>query len=407
MNSIRLVGMFLALLNNRFESSSKEVAMEIRRRRFCFRLICAAALACLLCIGFSSASLAESDKLVVRVMTRNMDAGTDLNYVTAGGDFSTALQLTFEEVYLSNIPARAEQLAAEIASVKPDLIALQEVTFWAFPGPGGIPVVWDQLELLKSALAAQGQHYRVVVIQPLTDISIPITAEFTARFTDQNAILVRSDLPPGHLDIMGIESQLFLNHLPDFVPPIGPPIPIPNGWMAVDVKIRGARFKFVNTHLLSPVPEAVSPDLFALTSGLQRGQGQELLAALSSTGLPIILAGDFNSDAEVPQHPPDRTPTAQDIRDANYSDIWHVLKGSDPGYTWPLFFEDQLRVFNPTSPFERIDLIFSRGPVALAIEQTGTEPGPGPTGVFASDHVGVVADFSLENHRPDVPRGKK
>jgi endonuclease/exonuclease/phosphatase family metal-dependent hydrolase len=393
-------------LSKQFKPSDEEVAMKIRREGFCIKLVFVTALACLLCIGLNSASFAESDKLTVRVMTRNMDAGTDLNYVTApGADFEVALQMTFAEVYASNIPARAEQLAEEIATVEPDLIALQEVTLWIIPGPNG-PVVYDQLELLKTALDAKGQHYRVVAVQPLTDISLPISESFTAWFTDHNAILVRSDLPPGHLDIIGIESHLYENQLYLILPPLSStPIPIPNGWMAVDVKIRGARFKFVNTHLLSPVPEAVSQDDFDLTSALQQAQAEELLDALSATSLPVILAGDFNSDAEVPQHTPDNTPTAAIISSSGYVDIWHYLNPEGTGYTWPLFFEDQLSIYNPTSPFERIDLIFSRGPVPLAVERTGTDFGP--SGVFASDHVGVVADFALENHRPDAPKGKK
>jgi hypothetical protein len=57
------------------------------------------AFACLLCIGFNSATLAESDKLKVRVMTRNMDAGTYLNYITfaaSDAELLAGLQLTVE-----------------------------------------------------------------------------------------------------------------------------------------------------------------------------------------------------------------------------------------------------------------------------------------------------------------------
>lgn len=376
--------------------------MGMCRRKFIVRMICSAAVACLLGIGLNSGAFAESDKLNVRVMTRNMDAGTDLNYITApGADLQAALLLTVAEVYASDIPARSEQLADEIAAAEPDLIALQEVTRWDIPTPLG-QQTYDQIELLLSALEANGKHYRVAVNQTLTDILISIPG-FIARFTDQNTILVRSDLPPGHLSIIGTESHLYKNHLPDLVTPLGT-FQIPNGWMAVDVKMRGARFKFANTHLLSAVPAAVSPEVFAITSGIQALQAGELLEGLGVTGLPVILAGDFNSDAEVPQNPPDNTSTAGIIAAVFGADIWHSLYPEDPGYTWPLFFEDQLSNI-PTSPFERIDLIYSGGPAALTVERTGT--GPGPTGVFASDHVGVVAEFDLENHRPDVPRKQK
>jgi|WetSurMetagenome_2_1015567.scaffolds.fasta_scaffold41728_3 hypothetical protein len=238
--------------------------------------------------------------------------------------------------------------------------------------------------------------------QTLTDVLITIPG-FTAQFTDQNAILVRSDLPPGRLSIIGTESHLYEHNLPDLITPVGT-FPILNGWMAVDVKMRGARFKLADTHLLSAVPEAVSEEFFAITSGIQLQQKDELLEGLSAISLPVILAGDFNADAQVPQHASDNTPTAGLIAKVFGPDIWHSLHPGDPGYTWPIFFEDQLSNV-AIIPVERIDLIYSNGPAALTVERTGT--GPGSTDVFASDHVGIVAEFDLENHRPDKTKGKQ
>jgi endonuclease/exonuclease/phosphatase family metal-dependent hydrolase len=372
------------------------------RRMFIRRFIWVTAFACLQFIVFSSAALAENNRLNVRVMTRNMDAGTDLNYITPpGANLSEALPLTFYEVYASNIPARVERLADEIFATQPDLIALQEVTRWDIPTPDG-QKIYDQLDLLLSALEARGMQYRVAVMQTLTNVSISIPQLFSAQFTDENAILVRSDLPPGQLMIIGTEAHEYVNHLPDLETPLGI-FEIPNGWLAADVKIRGARFKFVNTHLLSAVPEAVSPDAFAYTSYLQAEQVVELMGGLSKTSLPIILAGDFNSDAQVPQNAPDATPAAGLIELAFGPDIWHLKNPYDPGYTWPLFGEDFMSGVE-VAPFERIDLIFSAGLIPQSIMQTGTEP---VGGVYASDHVGVVADFDLENHPPDKPKGKK
>lgn len=376
----------------------------MRRRKFISYFVWATVLACLFCIGLNTAAVAESEKLTVRVMTRNMDAGTDLNYVTGATDTATfvaGVLATIAEVDASNIPGRASLLAAEIAEAKPDLIALQEVTVWNISDAGG-PRTYDQLGLLMAALDAAHQHYRVAALQPLTEIPVAIPGLFSVKFTDQNAILIRTDVPPGHLDLTGTETHLYENFL-SFELPVGEPVPAYNGWMAVDVKIRGARFKFANTHLLSPIPVA---GLFEITSGVQVLQAGELLDGLSSTGLPIILAGDFNSDAEVPQHAPDETPTAGLISES-YTDTWHSLHPSDHGYTWSLFLEDQTPPSmngQATVPFERIDLIFSKGPEVSFAERTGLTVSP--QGLFASDHAGVVADFDLQNHRPDVPKGK-
>lgn len=377
------------------------------RTRFFRSLIWGIALACLVCVGLNSGAQAESQKLTVRVMTRNMDAGTDLGFVANAvtiTDFITGVLTTLAEIDASNIPARAKQLAAEISEVQPDLIALQEVSLWTieFPGPAR---VYDQLAELQAALEAEGLHYRLALKQTLADLPAIVPPYVNARYTDFNAILVRADLPPGHLDVIGTETHLFENHLTKSVI-VGPgqtiDFPLLNGWIAVDVKVRGARFKFANTHLLSALPNA-----FVATAAVQVAQGAELVEGLSATSLPVILAGDFNSDAVQQTGLPDSTQTAGNISVAGYTEVWHFMHPSETGFTWPLYLEDQppLPFTIPFAPIERIDLIFSLGPTPISIIQTGTGPGSG--GVYASDHVGVVADFDLENHRPDVPRGKK
>ncbi len=362
-----------------------------------------ALVACLFCIGFISAARAETEKLTARVMTRNMDAGTDFNYVAAvindPGEFPGAISATVQEVIGSKIPQRAALLAAEIAAAKPDLIALQEVTTWEFaPEVLGAPdpVVLNQLDLLMDALQAAGQHYRVAVVQPLTTITLPDEVRPDAVvFIDHDAILVRTDLPPGHLDVLATEARLYDDYMVFPNTPIGD-IPLLHGWISADIKIRGSRFKFVNTHLESfNVADTFYPQI---------EQAMQLINDLGTTSLPIILAGDFNSDAAEPPHqyPPDATPSYGYIA-LRYTDAWNALEPMDPGYTWPLFGEDQMS--GPTVPIERIDLIFSKGPTAISIDRTGTEPYEGPDpellGLYASDHTGVVATFSLENHRPD------
>ncbi|MGE5358633.1 MAG: endonuclease/exonuclease/phosphatase family protein, partial [Bacteroidales bacterium] len=296
-------------------------------------------------------------------------------------------------------PARALQLAQEISVAAPDIIGLQEATLWDFTDAKGHRT-YDQLALLVDDLAAAGHPYRVVAVQVLTDIPIDIPGLVSARFTDRNAILIRADLPPGQLDVYATGSRLYQASVP-FTLPDGTTAPVPQGWMTADVRVRGARFKFVNTHLMSVVPEP--PDALAYTTWLQTQQATELLGALQGTSLPIVLVGDFNSGAEFPQQGPDKTPTAAMIAAAGYTDVWAAVKPGVLGYTWGLYREDQPypNLIVPSSPVERIDLIFSAGVVPTSIAQTGTTIGS--LGVFASDHTGVMADFTLDNHRPDVP----
>src|SRR5437588_1883956 len=70
----------------------------------------------------------------VTILTQNMDAGTDQSYIVAASlnlvplSVAQAVDLTAQEIHVSNIPQRAQVLAAKIAATKPDLVALQEVS---------------------------------------------------------------------------------------------------------------------------------------------------------------------------------------------------------------------------------------------------------------------------------------
>ena len=114
---------------------------------------------------------APKDGEKVTVMTKNMDAGTDLGFVVAylQTNLLLGVQLTFQEVLKNNYPLRAFLLGQEIAAAKPDVVGLQEATLWRTgPDPDhATDVMVDQLELLLDALAAQGQPYSVVAANTL------------------------------------------------------------------------------------------------------------------------------------------------------------------------------------------------------------------------------------------------
>jgi len=358
--------------------------MKRSKTRCAVNLAVAAFLFCL----FVLPVCAEYRDLKVTVMTRNMYAGADLGAIAAAqnvDEFRAAVIATLESAVQSRIPERAALVAAEIAQTKPDLVALQEVTIWQIEGESG-PLVLDQLEILLEFLQAYGQRYRKAVVHTLTEVAIP----GIASYTDRDVILVRADLPPGHLMILGSESRFYQALLSFNI--LGETIDVLRGWTALDVKIRGARFKFVNTHLEAPLPG----DLMEATQYLQLLQAMQLMSDLMETGLPVILAGDFNSDAEPTiGYPPDETESYEFILGSGYAEAWEQLRPEDPGFTWPL----PLGTDGNVVPVERIDLIFSNGPQPASITSTGATPDS--SGLFASDHAGVVAVFQLENHRPD------
>lgn len=329
------------------------------------------------------------------VMTRNMDAGSDFLYVlhtaeTDPNNFPALLQAiteTYLEMHMSNIPARADGLAAEIEQAAPLLVGLQEVTLLR-TGPYNEPattVLDDGLAALMQSLEKRGLHYTVLAQQQNADITLPaLDATFQnlidVRLTDSDVVLVRTDITVADLKVASIAQQHFAASLT--LPMAGTNVEIPRGWIAVDGKIRGKNFRFVTTHL-----ETFSPEY-------QQAEALELIDGPFTTDLPLILAGDLNSDALYPSFA--NGPAYTILTGDGFTDVWSALDPTKAGATWPLFQEDPPYGGSPTP--QRIDLVLVKndGIRADAVWETGTTPFLAtPVTLFTSDHAGVVATLDL------------
>ncbi len=340
---------------------------------------CCHILASILFIGILTLSMtmspasADSDKRMVKVMTQNMDAGSDMQFFFVT-DPVTATQLTYQELLATDFIGRAQLLADQIVIDQPYLISLQEVTLWQTISATGEPgVLADQLDLIMEALAARHQQYKVVAGQNLTDIIAPLGDSSYVRFLDRNVILARTDLKKSELKLSNVRSGIYettITPLPGFE--------VVNGWLSVDAKIRGKKLRFFATHLESPISQ---------NDPTQVLQGMELIEIMQQATIPVILAGDLNSDASGLGIGPDQTPTAAMIVEAGYADTWQTLHPNELGLTWPLFLEDIYA--GPSEPFERIDLIFARDLEVLDVEVVGNNS------PFPADHAGVVATLEI------------
>lgn len=335
-------------------------------------------ISCFLLLNVAATSaFAAGDKRDVTVMTRNMDSGTDLQWFLVL-DVPTAATLTLAEVVASNYPARAGLLADEIGVEAPDLIGLQEVTSIEAGPAGGPPtVVLDQLQLLLNALAARNLHYAPVAVNPLTNVTVPTSTGLLVTYADHDVVLARTDLKQSELALSNVQEHIYGAKL-GF--PIGNlTLPVLRGYISVDAKVRGKTFRFIDTHVENLVPGL--PD----GAQIQLAQANELLDFVRATSLPVVLAGDFNCNAE---QGPDHGAATGAIVGFGFSDAWRVFNPAGGGFTWPLFLED----FNSGTgvvPFERIDLIFARYLNVLDVHRTGlTSPWP-------SDHAGVVSTIQL------------
>ncbi len=347
-------------------------------------------MAVLMGLGMANASAQQRDRDLA-VMTRNMDTGSDFGFVlsaTTPAQVLLGVTATYQEILASKIAERAAGIAAEIQAQQPDLVGLQEVTELR-TGPLGGPattVVADSLQALLAALAQRGQHYVAIDVQQNADVEVPALDQsfnlFDVRLTDFDAMLVRSDLAVSQFKLENVQQAHYQAEL--VFPILNQNIPFPRGWIAVDAKFRGKYYRVITTHL----------ENFSLL--IQEAQAMELVNGPANSDVPVVLAGDFNSDAD--SSDPQLSGSYNILIDAGFIDAWRILHAGDAGYTWPLHGEDP---FTPlATPNQRIDLILAksgdRGIEADSLALIGnTLSDLTPSGLWPSDHAGVVATFTL------------
>jgi endonuclease/exonuclease/phosphatase family metal-dependent hydrolase len=337
----------------------------------------------------------------ITVMTQNMDAGTDFKFLVplanspsspSLAEIVSAATKTYGEVLKSDIPGRAKKLAYIIARTQPDFISLQEVTRWqTFSEDGTTTGLYDQLELLLKSLKKLNHPYQVAIDQSLSQGQLPVDPALINRpedaarlvsFTDSDVIIVRADLKKANIQLLNREKHKYSVLLP--FPLLQDSLSY-RGWLAVDAKVRGNTLRVVNTHL-----ETVIPGIDA-TALIQQAQAIELVSALQNVNSPVVIAGDFNADAEFAKIGPDQTETPNIMLGAGYTDTWEEKFPNNPGFTWPLFLEDPL-LPNPVGPFERIDLIYERGLDTVSVHRVGYLKQH-----FPSDHLGLMTTLQFSN----------
>lgn len=338
----------------------------------------------------------------ITVMTRNVYLGADLDPLV---NAPSAAQIpflaaeAFAQVRATNFPERAAGLAAEIAAARPHLIGLQEVERYRVQSPGDAiiggttPATTDFLDflpLLLNAIAARGLVYTPVVIQENQDVELPVftgidpgTGQPTfddIRLTDREVILARSDVPTS--DPAGA------NYAVNLSVTVGGAVPVTilRGWTSVVAQVEGNVFRLVNTHLETQVAPPI-----------QLAQAQELLGMLAPETRPVILVGDFNSAADGSQ-----TATYGVIAASGFVDAWAQKHPRDPGYT--CCHASDLISPLPTLD-QRLDVVWLRnqftdrtgrivGGVHLDILGEASSDRT-PSGLWPSDHAGVVATLHL------------
>ena len=379
---------------------SRETRRERNHDRF-FRLARCLALAAMMgwSLGavYTTAQSLPTGKGGLRVMTYNVDEGTDFLEVQSATNFNEfliAVGQTIAQVRATNPPVRMQAVAKQIIAAQPELVSLQEVDQW-FSGPfnpltgqcSPTTLEFDMLQELVDALKAQGAHYEIAVqapqyvFPPIPGLILPGTF-LCVQAVNSVAILARTDLDASKFHWSNPQSKQFAAALV-FPTPVGQ-LPLPRAWVSVDAQFHGKDFRFIGTHLESVVPQ------------IRQLQGRELRAGPANTSLPVILAMDSNSQAS----PLPQDPTYLDFIAAGYNDAWSELFPLVPGLTC---CQAQLDNNAASELYQRIDLILTLGNVeAQRIALFGIDPFTRTSGgLWPSDHAGVAAQLAVENPSED------
>jgi len=323
------------------------------------------------------------------VMTRNLYIGGAVEPFFAPGVTlaqipSMAADL-WRDVQATNFRERAMAIADEIESARPALVGLQEAALWRTQSPGdaylptgGTPateVAYDFLEILLAELRARDLEYQVVQVHQNIDIEVFTTLGIDVRLTDRDAILARAgvQVEEASQGTYQVGLRLPLGGSTDHV------VDIIRGWSQARVKVQGLELVFVNTHL-----EPFSPVV-------RQDQAKELIGTFAGEDRPVIMVGDFNASPD--------SATYGFFTAGGYADAFASVHPGVDGFTCCQAGD----LLNVTSQlYERVDLALLKG--ATLVPATATVVGGSPadrtaSGLWPSDHAGLVADVALEDPR--------
>jgi endonuclease/exonuclease/phosphatase family metal-dependent hydrolase len=343
-----------------------------------------AAAAATLCLASGPTASADGPK-PVKAMTWNLYYGFDEGPVVAAamsGDPALVVQAATEawrQVHATDFHRRVRDIALRIRLEAPDLIGVQEAVKYTQTGPtGSVVETLDHLEILVAALRELGLPYEVVASVDVTAVDLPaLDADgnvTNVALQDRNAILARAS--HGKVAVSNPQNGIYQVILgpPDF------PFALAQGWASVDVAASGKRFRFVTTHL-----EDASADPAIVP--LQEAQALELVNVHAASGLPVVFAGDFNTDGFR------KWPTYKLLtQDLGLTDAWTAVNHGRPGLTWG----ESPDLLNPVPRLtQRLDLVLFSGAFRVTDADVigATLLDRVPAGMWPSDHAGLVVTF--------------
>jgi endonuclease/exonuclease/phosphatase family metal-dependent hydrolase len=352
------------------------------RTRASFLTILAALLGALTLVATPAAGTPPA-KAAVMIIQWNLFPGFDDVPVVAAamsgdeGAMVEAATVAWQQVHATDFHRRVRDIAGWIRLAGPDIVSVNEAArYVAVNGSGQTVETIDFLDILVAAIHDMGASYEVASLSENFEIPLPVMLSDTeigmVTLLDRDAILVRSKNSRIHVSNPQNAHYTYNLGPPDF------PLPLTRGWASIDVTIGGKSFRFVTSHLEDP-----SPDPTNLTP-LQEAQAQEMVGIGTSGGIPVVFAGDFNTDGFR------KWPTYQLLTtDLGLKDAWTTAYPRLPGLTWGQ--SPDLKNLFPRFT-QRLDLVLFSGPfkVVDAAVIGGTIIDRAVAGMWPSDHAGLL-----------------
>ncbi len=369
---------------------------------------------------------AQAAEPTFTVMSRNIYLGADVGVaLDLIPDMPAAAQFMWDQVNKNDFSKRSVALAAEINAYKPDVIGLQEATIWyckknAWSKKTEVFNFTDQLLAAlgggyvlasKDGKTAFNPGYSINPIPFLTMVKDPerfqkIFGQDKAAcgFQIGDALAIKKSLAERVIQVGNTEYEASYSIVPTLMT-------IYRGYTWADINIANIPVRFVTTHLESIWDENKVPNAAK--------QANQLIADLKETNMPVVVIGDFNSDARDPRPAsaanPGLQPTASKecpagsskcnayrlMRAAGFSDAGP--DASDPTtYTWgmnalltgpdPDRFKAAQAMGNEYGFTDRLDYIFTKNGVDVSTSKIIGYKAP-----YATDHAGVFAEFTILN----------
>jgi Endonuclease/Exonuclease/phosphatase family len=273
------------------------------------------------------------------VMTRNLYLGADLSPALQASSVDGAVDAAFQieqQVHRTQFPTvRAALLAKEILKAKADVVGLQEAAWWrtepydlgAVTGgpkatqtdPQGGDFLTDLLTQLNksnkgkkgsaSAKKSSPTQYRIAVVKPEFDFELPVNQGsggltvcpaqcHNERLTMRDAILVKKGVK------VSTPTSGTFNTLLQVKVGGALNVNVTRGWAAADVKLHGRKVHVVDSHFEafdSATSNTGSDGITYPKGGIREAQAKQLIGpgGPSTSKLPTVLLGDFNSDSPV------------------------------------------------------------------------------------------------------------